>query len=206
MTHNQLTEEEQRAGWRLLFDGKTLDGWQATGKPEGWQVSEESILCTAQGGLYLTTVDRFENFLLSLEFRIEPQGNSGVFIRWSDLADPVHTGLEIQILDSYGTEKLVKNTCGAIYGLVAPTTDPFKPAGGWNHYLIKCEGPLVSVELNGQHVAEADIDQWTEPGQNPDGTTNKFRYAWNAMPRLGHIGLQEHDGKVWFRNIRIKEL
>lgn len=206
MAHNQLTDAERQAGWRLLFDGETLTGWKATGKADGWIVEDGCLVCTAQGGGYLATEEQFEDFHLELDFKIEPRGNSGVFVRWSDLADPVNTGIEIQILDSYGTEELTRHTCGAIYDLVAPSKDVFRPAGEWNHYLIRCEGPKISVELNGELVAEANIDDWAEAGKNPDGTPNKFTYAWATMPRRGHIGLQEHDGKLWFRNVKIKEL
>jgi hypothetical protein len=62
------------------------------------------------------------------------------------------------------------------------------------------------LNLNGTLVVDADIDQWSEAGKNPDGTPNKFKYAWKDMPRLGHIGLQDHGGYVEFRNIKIKEL
>lgn len=206
MSHNLLTEDEQRAGWRLLFDGQSLDGWTATGKPEGWTVEDGCLVLKTRGGGYLTTVEQFENFHLQLDWKIEAKGNSGVFLRWSNLRDPVNTGIEIQILDSYGTDQLGSHTCGAIYDLVAPSKDVFKPAGEWNHYLIRCEGPIISVELNGEHVSEANIDEWTEVGKNPDGSPNKFTNAWATMPRKGHIGLQEHDGQLWFRNVKIKEL
>ena len=86
--------------WKELFNGENLDGWKTTGRPEGWTVDEGAILCMVQGGDYLYTLEQFEDFDLELEFRSEPGVNSGVFFRWSDLEDPVHTGLEIQILDT----------------------------------------------------------------------------------------------------------
>jgi hypothetical protein len=51
-----------------------------------------------------------------------------------------------------------------------------------------------------------DLNQWTEAGKNPDGTPNKFKYAYKELPRAGHIGLQDHGGKVWFKNIKLREL
>ena len=72
--------------------------------------------------------------------------------------------------------------------------------------MISCNENLITVELNGEKIAEMDVDQWTTPGMNPDGTKNKFKYAWKDMPRKGHIGLQDHGGKVWFRNIKLKPL
>lgn len=202
-----LTGETDPQEGRSLFDGRTLTGWEATGSPESWSVDGDSILCTAnRSGKCLATTEQFEDFILSLEFRMDPGSNSGVFVRWSNLEDPVNTGIEIQILDSYGETTLVKNSCGALYGLVAPRVAAYRPAGQWNDLTIACDGPLISVRLNGVDIAEADLDQWTVPGMNPDGTTNKFRYAWSEVPRRGHIGLQDHNGRVWFRNIRIKVL
>lgn len=206
MAHNVLTDAERQESWRLLFDGKTLNGWQATGKPEGWAVSDEAILCTVQKGRYLYTVEQFEDYELALEFKIAPKTNSGIFVRWSDLTDPVHTGIEIQILDSYGAEQLGTHTCGAIYDMVPPSDPAFRPAGEWNQVLVTCDGPLVSVTLNGKRIAEMDAERWKEAGRNPDGSENKFKYAWATMPRRGHIGLQDHGGKVWFRNIKLKPL
>ena len=201
-----LTEKEKAEGWISLFDGKTLTGWAATGSDEGWTVDDGAILCTVKGGGYLYTLEQYENFVLSVDFKIDTGVNSGIFFRWSDLNDAVHTGIEIQILDTYGRENPGKHDCGAIYELVAPSKQTCKPAGEWNTNVIACNENLITVELNGEKIAEMDVDQWTTPGMNPDGTKNKFKYAWKDMPRKGHIGLQDHGGKVWFRKIKLKPL
>ena len=120
-----------------IFDGKSLDGWSTTGNPEGWKVEDECIVCTVQGGKYLYTQDQYENFVLSVDFKIAEKTNSGIFFRWSDLDDPVHTGIEIQIFDSYGQEVADSHTCGAIYDMVAPSSNPSKLAGEWNNILIR---------------------------------------------------------------------
>lgn len=195
------------AGWRPLFDGKTLDGWVHTGPPESWSVEEGCLVCTARhSGKNLATAGQYEDFVLSLEFKIDPGSNSGVFVRWSDLADPVNTGLEIQIYDTYAAPELKKNSCGALYGMVAPRVRAERPPGEWNHLVIVCDGPWIAVRLNGVDVVEANIDLWTTPGVNPDGSPNKFKYAWSKLPRRGYIGLQDHNGKTWFRNMWIQEL
>ena len=192
--------------WISIFDGKNLDGWSTTGKPEGWTVEDECIVCTVQGGKYLYTQDQYENFVLSVDFKIAEKTNSGIFFRWSDLDDPVHTGIEIQIFDSYGQEVSDTHTCGAIYDMVAPSSNPSKPAGEWNNILITSVPNHISVEKNGVRIAEMDVDQWEEAGKNADGSKNKFKYAWKDMPQKGHIGLQDHGGKVWFRNLKIQQL
>lgn len=192
--------------WTSIFDGKSLDSWSTTGNPEGWTVEDECIVCTVQDGKYLYTQDQYENFLLSVDFKIAEKTNSGIFFRWSDLDDPVHTGIEIQIFDSYGQEVSDTHTCGAIYDMVAPSSNPSKPAGEWNNILITSVPNYVSVEKNGVQIAEMDVDQWEEAGKNADGSKNKFKYAWKDMPQKGHIGLQDHGGKVWFRNLKIQQL
>ena len=192
--------------WTSIFDGKSLDGWSTTGNPEGWTVEDECIVCTVQGGKYLYTQDQYENFVLSVDFKIAEKTNSGIFFRWSDLDDPVHTGIEIQIFDSYGQEVADTHTCGAIYDMVAPSSNPSKPAGEWNNILIRSVPNYISVEKNGVRIAEMDLEQWEEAGKNADGSKNKFKYAWKDMPQKGHIGLQDHGGKVWFRNLKIQQL
>ena len=192
--------------WISIFDGKKLDGWSTTGKPEGWTVEDECIICTVQGGKYLYTQDQYENFVLSVDFKIAEKTNSGIFFRWSDLDDPVHTGIEIQIFDSYGQEVADSHTCGAIYDMVAPSSNPSKLAGEWNNILIRSVPNHISVEKNGVQIAEMDVEQWEEAGKNADGSKNKFKYAWKDMPQKGHIGLQDHGGKVWFRDLKIQQL
>ena len=78
---------------------------------------------------------------------------------------------------------------------------------------IKCDGPIIEVELNGRVVVQCDIDQFGTPGKNPDGSDNKYKYAWKDMARLGHIGLQTHAAmdkssgpRIRFRNLRVTVL
>jgi len=191
---------------KKLFDGQTLSGWTATGNPDGWVVEDGMIKCLAEKGGYLATEDQFEDFELHLEYRTLPDVNSGVFFRWSDLADPVHTGLEIQILDTHGKTELCKKDSGALYDLVAPKVNAVKPAGQWNTLRLKCQGPMIEVDLNGLRVLDVDIDAFDTAGMSPDGAPNKFKYAWKDMPRRGHIGLQDHNGVIWFRNLCVCEL
>jgi len=203
---NVLTAQEKKQGWKLLFDGKSLKGWGATGRMEGWKVEDGAIACLASGGGYLYTQEQFGDFTLSVDFKFEPHANSGVFLRWSDLNDPVNTGIEIQILDSYGRERMDKHDCGAIYDIIAPSRNMCKPAGEWNRLVVTCKGPMITVRLNGPVIAQMNMDQWTQPGRNPDGTPNKFRYAYKDMARVGHIGFQDHGSRVWFRNVKILPL
>ena len=192
--------------WITLFAGTTLNGWKATGNPEGWIVEDGCIKCLALKGGYLATDAQFENFVLELQYKTEADVNSGIFFRWSDLADPVHTGLEIQILDTFAKETLGKQDSGALYDLIPPSTNAAKPAGEWTDFRLECNGPMIHLDQNGKRILDVDIGVFDTPGKSPDGTDNKFKYAWKDMPRRGHIGLQDHNGVIWFRNLRIREL
>jgi hypothetical protein len=194
--------------WRSLFDGKTLNGWVVEDKDKtgAWVVENGAIHVTGKGGGYLRSEEQFENFVLAYEYNLDKETNSGVFVRWSDLKDPVHTSIEVQLFDSAGRTKLDKHDNGALYDLVAPTANPTKPAGEWNWMLISCNGPMISVLSNGVKVAETDLSQYTEPRKSPDGTPNKFKYALAKLPHKGYLGLQNHGFGLWFRNLLILPL
>jgi len=203
---NVLIEKEKNEGWITIFDGETLNGWGTTGKTEGWVVDDGSILCTVRGGKYLYTEQHYNNFVLSLEYKTEPKVNSGIFVRWADLEDAVQSGLEIQILDTHGKEPTDTHDCGALYDALGPTRNTCKPAGEWNEMIITCDGSIIAVTLNGEEIVRADLDEWDTPHQNPDGSRNKFGIALKNFPRSGHIGIQDHGGKIWCRNIKVKPL
>ncbi len=203
---NQLTEQEQKEGWKLLFNSKDLSGWTIMGDPDSWSVENGTLYCKGKGGGMIYADGIYKNFELKLDFKLTPRANSGVFLRVWDKNDPVQTGIEVQILDSYGVEKPSRHDCGAIYDIQAPTENAVKPPGEWNSYHILCKDTHIIVYLNGKKVNEVDLSKWTEPYRNPDGTPNKFKYPYNQMTRPGYIALQNHGNPLWFRNIKVKPL
>lgn len=204
---NTLTKRERSLGYKLLFDGQSLKGWSVTEYPNSWKVKDQTIHCTAEENSgYLYTHKQFCNFVLLIDFKIEPGVNSGVFFRWSKLSDPVNSGLEMQILDTYNKDSLGSHDCGALYDLVPPNKRAECPAGEWNHAEIECQESKVMIKFNGISVVNVDLSQWDTAGENPDGSSNKFKYPWKDMPYNGHIGLQNHGGRVWFRNIKLLPL
>lgn len=203
---NELTGEEKRAGFVLLFDGKSMSGWKALGSPTGWVVEDGAIKCGAKGGDMLKSLEKYQNFILKTDFRVSPGANSGIFVRWAEESDPVNTGIEVQVLDSYGKNPPGKHDCGAIYDIVAPTANPVKPAGEWNTIMISAMASRLTVTLNGKPIANVDLSQYKEAGKNIDGTPNKFRYAYNTMVKPGWIGFQDHGAVVWFKNVKIRPL
>lgn len=90
--------------------------------------------------------------------------------------------------------------------MMAPSEIACNPPGEWNNMKIRAEGPQIKVEHNGIEVVNVNINDWDQPGVNPDGSENKFKYAWKDMPQKGHIGLQDHNGVLWFREIKIKRV
>ncbi|MCB1092446.1 MAG: DUF1080 domain-containing protein [Verrucomicrobiae bacterium] len=187
-----------------LFGGSDLSAW--TMDSEGAWVAKDGELQPAEGGKgYAWTKETYGDFKLTLEFKMSKDCNSGVFFR-TDPKNPVQGGFEIQVMDSAAKSELDKHDCGALYDALAPSTNAAKPAGEWNTMSITCKGPMVTVVLNGKTVVEANLDQWTTAGQNPDGSQNKFKTALKDLPRDNHIGLQNHGHPVWYRNIKVERL
>jgi hypothetical protein len=194
-------DEGPPKGFTSLFNGKDLEGWQVhNGKMESWKVDADNkvLYVSGGGGGWLMTEKEYGDFELRLEFKVPKSGNSGVALRAPLKGDPAYQGMEIQILDdpSYKGLKEWQHT-GSIYGVVPPTKVATKPVGEWNKYRIVCKGRKVSVELNGEKVVDADLDDYKE----------KHAAAHPGILRdKGHVGLQEHGGRVEFRNLYIKEL
>jgi hypothetical protein len=198
-TPSGRSEEKE---WAQLFNGRDLAGWRAP--PGAWVVEDGVLARRGRGDIW--TEDRYGDFILELEFKISEQGNSGIFFRTGEIGDPVQTGIELQVLDSYGKETVGKHDCGAIYDCLAPRKNAVKKAGEWNRVLLTCKGARIEVEMNGVRIVEMNLDEWSEPRRNPDGTRNKFRTAYKDMPRRGFIGFQNHGTAVSYRNVRIKQL
>ena len=194
-----------------LFNGKNLKGWTAASTAH-WVVEDRALALKNRddgkehNDSYLWTRDQYGDFVLEIEYKVPVErANSGIFLRTSDKNDPVQTGIEIQVANASPNRPLGRGSVGGIYDLVAPAKAAHR-AGEWNRYVITCQGPKITVMLNGELTAEADLDQWTQPRLNPDGSKNKFTRALKDFARKGCIGLQDHGLPVWYRNIRIKPL
>jgi hypothetical protein len=200
-------------GWEVLFDGKTLDAFDMEGQEGVWAINKQGELYPVKPGRTLYARKRYCDFVLELDFKMTggKKANSGVFVRVHDPRpnEEVWTGLEVQILDNadYGVKFDALNANGALYDLVRPGLDANKPIGDWNHFRITAKDALLTVELNGKEIVKADLSRWTKPGENPDGSRNKFPHAIGALPREGFVGLQNYNATpVAFRNVRIKAL
>lgn len=226
-TANTLTEEEQAAGWKLLFDGKSTAGWRTYKKTEvgpGWKVEEGTLtrgtLSPWVGGAgHLITADKFGAFELSLEYKIATGGNSGVMFHATEESDkPWEDGLEIQILDNQ--DGRVGQKSGWLFELYWPEgeLDATRPAGEWNELRLLITPEKCATWMNGKLYYEfvkgsKDWDErvakrraTTSAGTWP-GTTKRHALPPNfGKATSGHIALQDHGDPVSFRNIKIREI
>jgi len=206
---NSLTPEQKEQGWILLFNGQSLAGWTTnTQQPSRREVEDHAINPHRCGGYMLIHEKIWSDFLLALDFKISKGCNSGVFIRTFPLTtrpgrDVGYNGIEVAIDDTQGAGF---HDTGAIYDLVKPSANAMHPPGTWNHMEILCDRNVIQVEMNGKVVTRMDLDEWPEKNKRPDGTDHKFDAALKDHPRRGYIGLQDHGGDCWYKNIRIKPL
>jgi hypothetical protein len=201
---NVLTEQEEAQGWRLLFNGRDYTGW--VNANEYWTVEDGCIATIPGGGGDIITEARYGDFILSADFMVTEGANSGIFFRIDDPGDVVSTGIEIQVLDSAGVETPGVHDCGAVYEIQAPVVNMARPVGEWQNITVLARNDLITVVHNGVPVVVMDLDEWTEPHRNPDGTQNKFPIAYAEMAREGHVALQHHGQRVLYKNVKILPL
>ena len=168
---------------------------------------------TATEDQIIWTKNQYGDCIVDLEFKTGPAANSGVFLYGSDMKDWVAKSVEVQILDDDDPKwASVPKTwhCGGIFGRLAPTKSVVKKPGQWNRMTITCQGPIITVLLNGEQVTQMDMRKWTSAKTNPDGSETPPWLATPAaeLPTRGHIGLQgKHGGApIYFRNLKIKTL
>jgi len=199
---NKLTEQEKADGFKLLFNGKDLRGWQ--GNTKGYVVKDGTIVVEPKlGGGNLYTAQEYGDFIMRFEFKLTPGANNGLGIRTPLNVNAAYQGMELQILDN--TASKYKNLKpyqfhGSIYGVVPAKRGYLKPVGMWNFQEVIAKGKQITVKLNGTTIVDADIDKASTP-KTMDG---------NDHPGLkrdkGYIAFCGHGDKLAFRNLRIKTL
>jgi len=210
---NTLTADEKSAGWKLLFDGKTLDGWRGY-KTEaigaGWKVENGALAMTVPKSGDLVTKEEFGDFELAFEWKIVEGGNSGVIYR-SGFGDSAsyRTGPEYQVLDNAkaSDNKKANHLAGSLYDIgEAPAKDLTKPVGEWNAGKIVVRGWHVEHWLNGEKLV--DLDLASAKGKAAIAESKFKGKGWEKFATLarGHIALQEHGNAVYFRSLKIREL
>lgn len=212
---NTLTKKEAKNGWQLLFDGKNFTGWHGynmKGIPDCWIIEDNALTMTTEGRAEsqdIVTDQTYTKFVLSTEFKLTKGANSGIIFQIKEdpkYKFPYETGPEYQVMDHQNWPDKLEDwqICGANYAMYPPNAKPFKPVGEWNQVLLVVDGNHVTQMLNGVVVVEYEkySDEW-----------KKLRASgkWANYPDYGkydegHISLQNHGTKVWYRNLKIKQL
>ena len=213
--HNTLTQQEIDEGWVLLFDGETTDGWRGYNSdsfPGAWTVEDGTLKfnggSSEEGGDILYD-EEFEDFHLSLEWKVGEAGNSGIFYLAKEIEDtPVwHSAPEYQLLDNENhpdaNRGLNNNRKSAsLYDLIPAEPQNSNPHGEWNKAEILVHRGTVVHFQNGEAVVEYQLGtpEWDEMVAN-----SKFaemeEFGANSS---GYIALQDHSDDVWFRNIKLR--
>lgn len=217
---NMLTKKEEKEGWKLLFDGTTTKGWRNFKSDKispAWKAGDGTLYLDVtkkdgkriEAGGDIVTEGEFENFELSLEWKIQACGNSGVIFNVQEEATQKYvwqTGPEMQVVDNecHPDAKIIKHRAGDLYDLISCTTETVKPAGEWNVAKIVTNKGQYEFWLNGVRTVEFAMHT---PAWDQMVAASKFK----GMPDFGkftkgRISLQDHGDQVWFRNIKIKEL
>lgn len=226
---NALSDTEKAEGWQLLFDGKTLSNWHKYGgAPVGkmWVVDSGAIHLAAvrqeghwqasDGGDILTNSE-FENFELRLDWKIDTCGNSGII--YHVLEDTAtykyawNTGPEMQVLDNkcHPDASIPKHRAGDLYDLVSCSVETVKPALQWNTVRLVSNKGHVEHWLNGTKVVEIQMTQDGKPTAQWLELIKGSKFPKIPAPAFGlatkgRICLQDHGNKVWFKNVKIKQL
>lgn len=217
---NSLTSAEQTEGWQLLFDGNSKNGWHIyNNKTDGgaWVVSDGTLHLDPKekkdgkvvGGGDIVTDTEYDNFHLSLEWKLDTSGNSGVIFYVKEdqkYENTYHTGPEMQVLDNerHKDAQIPKHRAADLYDLVASSPETVKKAGEWNKAEIISNNGALEFRLNDTKVLNATLwdDNWKKMLAG-----SKFK-QWPDFGtfKSGKIALQDHGDPVWFRNIKIRKL
>lgn len=221
-TPNTLSASEKAAGWKLLFDGKTTNGWRGFRRDkfpeEGWAIEDGAIKHVkgsgeqSKNGGDIITIGKYDNFELQLEWRVSPGANSGIkYLIAEEMVKSGYSGLgfEMQVLDDDGHPdakmgKAGNRTASALYDLIAPHNKTLRAVGEWNQVKLIIKGDHVEHWLNGAKVVEFDLG-------SPQLKALIAESKYKDIPgfgdvRKGHILLQDHGNEVWFRNIKLREI
>jgi hypothetical protein len=212
---NSLTKAEKKAGWVMLFDGKTLNGWRMfkDKSADCWGVKNGELYCkgseTDKSDLRadIITAKQYENFELSIDWKISAGGNSGIMYNVTEEYEgPYLSGPEYQLIDDEGFPQKLEDwqKTASDYAMHNATSRPTKPIGEFNTTRIIVKGSHREHWLNGVKVVE--FEAWT-----PDWYNRKAIGKWKDTPgygmsKNGFICLQDHGSGVWFKNIKIRKL
>jgi hypothetical protein len=219
---NTLTAAEKKQGWVLLFNGANFDGWRqvnGAAMPANWVVEDQAMkVFTAEGkkpgqgagGDILYGVKTFRHFELSIDWKTEKAGNSGIFYNVREVpGKPIYYAApEVQVLDNVDAtdNKIPSHLAGSLYDMLAADPKSVKPVGEWNTIVIRVKDGKVTHTQNGMKVCEYTLwtPEWDAMVQNSKFKT--FPGFIEGIAKEGYVGLQDHGYAIWFRNIKIREI
>lgn len=219
--NNILTATEKEQGWQLLFDGKKIDQFRNFKEKtvgSSWVIDDESIHLAsvkeegkwqAKDGGDIITDKEYENFEFKIDWKISNCGNSGIIFNVveDEKYDYVwQTGPEMQVLDNtcHPDSRFTTHKAGDLYDMIETKFPTVRPAGEWNNVMIRSKDGKVDFYLNGYKVVDFQMhnDEWKKRIAE-----SKFKDMPDfGLAKKGHISLQDHGDKVWFRNIKIREI
>lgn len=212
---NQLSAEQKKEGWILLFDGKSTKGWHKFNAPgsigSDWSATNgELVFNPTKGkdtGGDIVTDEQYENFHLKLDWKISECGNSGIMFNVVEGKDrPYHSGPEMQVLDNtcHPDAKIITHRAGDLYDLITATPETVKPAGEWNTAEIMIDNGHLTFYLNGTKVVETQM--FNEAWEKMIAESKFKQWPGFGTYKKGHICIQDHGDQVSFKNIMIKKL
>ena len=199
----KLSADEQKEGFKILFDGTNLNEW--TGNKKDYVVESGNIVLYPSqsfgGNLY--TKEQFDNFIFRFEFMLTSGANNGLGIRTPLEGDAAYGGMELQILDNDAPiykDLQIYQYHGSVYGVIPAKRGYLKPNGEWNYQEVVADGDNIKVILNGTTILDGNIREASKNG-TIDGKDHP-----GLLNKTGHIGFLGHGSEVKFRNIRVKPL
>ena len=216
-TKNNLTMHEANSGWKMLWDGSTLNGWEGVHSKDvsSWTIEDGELkVSPSNDGQDIITTKTYKDFELKLEFKLTEGANSGIKYYANQFDQGESTsflGLEFQLLDdtrhpdAHRGEPHGSRTAGALYDIFAPDTSKFLTAiGQWNHAHIVSKNNTVTHWLN--HIKILEYERGSEALESAIENSKFKGVSGFGTIDSGHILLQDHDSEVFFRNIKIKEI
>lgn len=200
-------QAEKEKGWVEVFDGKSIADWKPYSNEgelippdkSAFSVKDGVLHCSGNGPDYWITIPGvYSDCEFELEYKFAEDANSGIFLRAPDPDLPAYKGFEVQIIDDYG-DFPDHHGNGSIYDVIGVMRNMTKPVGEWNKMSVWLKGSEIRIVHNGFKIIDTDFSQLTEP-------IGKFDFPYANLPKEGMIGLQNHGGEIWFRNIRLRKL
>lgn len=196
---NKILASKRTEGFRPIFNGKDLTDWQ--GATDQYEVIDGAIYCKPKKGGNLYHKDDLTDFVARLEFKLPPNGNNGLCIRYPGTGNTAYVGMtESQILDDNYKGIDPRQSHGSVYGMVAAQRGYQRPIGEWNFEEVTVKGSTIKVEVNGYVILDADlstVDMATVMAKSPHPGKDR---------KNGFFGFAGHSDPVGFREVAIKSL